>query len=320
MRTIGLLGLAVALCLATPALSQNPGGDRRVEAPPLTPGPGATDGLGVDARAQVAAGVTGADASVTFAGRPGLQVGAALRERADAWRRQGEFEQAIAEYTRAMEISPRDPDSLYGRGWSYHSAGNVGRAIDDYTEAARLRPRWSDVYKMRAYAHFAEGKLALAIADLRRAVEYDPKDVGHLTALGLLRLCLGESDVARGNLSRALQFKDDPESMLLLHIARAQGGRRITEELEANARRLRSKAWPFPVVELYLGKRSVSDALAAARTNEEHCEAQYYIGQLHLLRGSKAEALAAFKHAALVCPKTNIEYGAAAAELKRLSW
>lgn len=322
MRTIGFIGLALAIGFATPALSQNAGHGLRADTAPLTPqAPGALDGLTIEARAHRSVGINGIngnDASATVAGaRQRLQAAANLRERGDAWRQTGEFEQAIADYTRALDASSRDPDSYYGRGWSYHGAGNIGKAIDDYTEAAKLRPRWSDVYKMRAHARFAQGQLDLAIADLRRAIEYDPKDVYYLTALGVLRLYLGESEVARGNLARALQFKDDPESMLLLYIARGQGGERATGELETNASRLRSRAWPYPLVEFYLGKRSMSDALAAARTDEERCEAHYYIGQLLMLRGSRAEALAAFKQAALVCPKTNLEYGAAAAELRR---
>lgn len=316
MRTVGFVGLAVAICLAAPVEAQTPVPGLRSETAPFAEHvpnavPAGIEGSSIDARAH---GAVGTDTSVTFAGRRGLQ---ASRERGDDWRRKGDFEQAIAEYTRALEISARDPESFFGRGRSYHEAGNIGKAIDDYNEAARLQPRWSDVYKLRAHARFAQGSLDLAMADLRRAIEYDPKDVDYLTALGLLRLYTGDNDVARSNLSRALQFKEDPEAMLLLYIARTQNGEEATKELEAGASRLRSKAWPFPLVELYLGKRSVSDVLAAARTDSERCEAQYYSGQLLLLGRSKAAALAAFKQAALVCPKTYLEYGAAAAELKR---
>jgi tetratricopeptide (TPR) repeat protein len=298
MRTIGFIGFILTLSITTPALPQEQNRDLRPATVPLTPSTGST-----------------ADASVTFAARPGALT--SLRQRADAWRQQGEFEQAIAEYTRVLEVSSRDPESYFGRGWSYHRAGNISRAVDDYTEAVRLRPHWSDVYKMRAHARFAQGSPELAVADLRRAFEYAPKEVEHLTSLGVVRLHMGESDVARSNFSRALQFKDDGESMLLLYIARSRAGERATAELEANSARLKKAAWPYPLVEFYLGARSTSDTLAAAQTNEELCEAHYYIGQLHLLRKAGEAALTAFKHAALVCPKTYLEYGAATAELKR---
>ena len=45
-------------------------------------------------------------------------------------------------------------------------------------------------------------------------------------------------------------------------------------------------------------------------------EAQFYIGQWHVLKARKAEA--ALKVAIETCPKNSVEYAAAVAELKRL--
>ena len=89
-------------------------------------------------------------------------------------------------------------------------------------------------------------------------------------------------------------------------------------ELEANTGRLKSKEWPYAVVELYVGKRSPSATLDAAIKPDDRCEAQFYIGEWHVLKGNVDEAQTALKAAVETCPRTFIEYTSAVAELKRL--
>jgi lipoprotein NlpI len=87
---------------------------------------------------------------------------------------------------------------------------------------------------------------------------------------------------------------------------------------EANASRLKTREWPFAVTELYLGKRSPAATLAAAATPEQTCDAQFYIGQWHVVKGNRADAETALRAAADTCPSSAVEYRGAVAELKRL--
>jgi hypothetical protein len=84
--------------------------------------------------------------------------------------------------------------------------------------------------------------------------------------------------------------------MLFRHLAKARAG-------EANADRLKTKQWPYAVIELYLGKLSPAATLDAAVQAGGRCEGQCYIGQWHVLKASKAEAEAALKVAVENCPK-----------------
>ena len=81
---------------------------------------------------------------------------------------------------------------------------------------------------------------------------------------------------------------------------------------------MKTKEWPYAVAELYLGKRSPAATLDAAVKADDRCEAQFYIGQWHVLKSNAAEAAVSLKAAVDTCPKTFIEYHAAVAELKRL--
>ena len=56
----------------------------------------------------------------------------------------------------------------------------------------------------------------------------------------------------------------------------------------------------------------------AATNPNEKCEADFYAGEWHLMRGNKADARPGLQAAADTCPKTFYEYFGAVAELKRM--
>ena len=58
----------------------------------------------------------------------------AYQGRADAYRINGEHNQAIADYTRALDINPREPRLYLGRGKSYQAIADLGRAGVDFRQ------------------------------------------------------------------------------------------------------------------------------------------------------------------------------------------
>jgi lipoprotein NlpI len=118
---------------------------------------------------------------------------------------------------------------------------------------------------------------------------------------------------------RAIEARDEIYPMLFRYLARARGGANATAELEANASRLKSKAWPYAAIELYLGRRSTEATLDAAGKTAERCEAEFYIGEWHLIRGEREQARPRLQKAIDSCPKGFVEYIAGVAELKRLA-
>ena len=115
-------------------------------------------------------------------------------------------------------------------------------------------------------------------------------------------------------MSRANELDDDAYSAIWGYLARERMGEDGTAELVAKAAGVKSTDWPYPVIELYLGRHSPADVLLA-----ERCEAQFYNGEWQLLRGNRAAAATALQAAADICPKNFSEYKGALAELKRLN-
>ena len=171
----------------------------------------------------------------------------------------------------------------------------------------------------RGSTYRSRGDLDRAIADITKAIELDPRNSGYARSLGLARYNRGDFKGASIDLLRSLELRnDDVYAMLFRHLAKARAGEAGEAELEANAGRLKTREWPYAVIELCLGKRSPTATLDAAVTPGDRCEAQFYIGQWHVLKASKAEAETALKVAVETCPKNSVEYAAAVAELRRL--
>jgi lipoprotein NlpI len=209
--------------------------------------------------------------------------------------------------------------AYYNRGGAYQNKGDYDRAIADYDQAIRLDPKYAVAYYNHGGAYQNKGEYDRAIADYDQAIRLDPKNYSYFRARAVVKYGNGDFKGASADLLRAIELKDDAYSMLFRYLARTRGGEEAKAELEANAGRLKTKEWPYAVTELYLGKRSPTATLDAASKPEDRCEAAFYIGQWYVLKGNAPEAEAVLKTVVDTCPKAFIEYGAAAAELKRIS-
>jgi tetratricopeptide (TPR) repeat protein len=263
-----------------------------------------------------------------------------------AYRCRGEDDLAIADYTKAIEINPKSPVAFLHRGNAYHAKGDNDRAIADnafhyfargdqyaderefdpaiaeYTKAFELNPRVPNAslawrYFVRGIMYGEMGDPDRAIADFTRAIELNPKSTTYLSARGEAKFRKGQFKEASADFLRDIEIGGRAYPMLSHFLAQERAGETATPELEANAARLKTKEWPYAVIELYLGRRSPEAALAATSNAEERCQAYFFIGQWNILRGDRDEAAKALKVAADTCPRT--WPGAQAnAELKRL--
>jgi lipoprotein NlpI len=206
-----------------------------------------------------------------------------------AYKNKGDFDRAIADYTQAIQLNPKDAKPHVNRANAYSDKGDFDRAVADYNEAIQLDPKFAFAYLNRGLANLFTGALPKAIADLNQASELDPKFA--YVALWL--------DIAarRSNLPSRL-----PEAIKQIDMTK----------------------WPAPVIRLYLGQLTPEAVLAAAddpdatKKKEQVCDANFFSGELALQRGAKDEATRLFRLAATGCPKNRDAYDSANAELKAL--
>ncbi|MGW5684097.1 tetratricopeptide repeat protein [Nonomuraea sp. NPDC003754] len=126
----------------------------------------------------------------------------------------GEPEQALADYTRAIEIDPGYPDYYLDRGDLLRRLGRTEQALADFESAMRLSPPWPEPYYNRAELRYAAGDLDGALHDLDRALELDPDFAPAYVNRAGLRAATGRYGPARSDVERGLGL--DPGNAHLL--------------------------------------------------------------------------------------------------------
>jgi tetratricopeptide (TPR) repeat protein len=124
----------------------------------------------------------------------------------------GDKEKAIADYTRAVEIDPKDAAAYVSRGYVYKAKSDWANAIADITRAIALAPKKGEFYGDRAMVYLANGDIKNAIADLNKNHDLTP---GMNEATFKQRLCLMraqgkvEFELAHADCSAAIKLKPD---------------------------------------------------------------------------------------------------------------
>ena len=91
--------------------------------------------------------------------------------RGDWYSESENYEKAISEYNRAIEIDPQYADAYIGRGGVYQVKGELDKALADYDKAISINPNDGDAYLVRGGFLMDIGENQRAISDLERASE-----------------------------------------------------------------------------------------------------------------------------------------------------
>ena len=97
----------------------------------------------------------------------------------------GNYDRAIADLDRALEINPDDADTYTGRGLMHGQKGDYDRAISDLDRAIEINPEDSIAYYGRGRAYAEKGDFDHAISDFASAIEIDPDDADSYIGRGL---------------------------------------------------------------------------------------------------------------------------------------
>ncbi|GEM_PF-824798 len=94
--------------------------------------------------------------------------------RAFAYNAKGNNEQAILDFSKAIEINPK-AEYYDDRGLVYAAKGNNDQAILDCNKSIELKPNYADAYYARGCAYGNKNNSDQAISDFSRAIELNPK-------------------------------------------------------------------------------------------------------------------------------------------------
>ena len=115
-------------------------------------------------------------------------------------------DEAISDYTKALEINPRDALAYYNRGIAYNKKGRHDEAISDFNKALEINPRDAWAYYNRGIAYDNKGEYDQAISDYTKALEINPKDAVAYYDRGILYEKKGQYDQAISDYNKALEI------------------------------------------------------------------------------------------------------------------
>jgi Tfp pilus assembly protein PilF len=131
---------------------------------------------------------------------------AALYNRAWLYASKNDYEKAVKDYTKAIQIDKGQADIYYNRGLLYVKMNKNDLAVKDFDEAIRLNPRDADAYCNRGGVNSRLGKKNLAIRDYTEALKIRPNDGDILYNRGLVYLSTGNKTRAVEDFKKAARM------------------------------------------------------------------------------------------------------------------
>ncbi|MEJ6755995.1 MAG: tetratricopeptide repeat protein [Crocinitomicaceae bacterium] len=160
-------------------------------------------------------------------------------EEATSKLKEGQIDEAIELYTKALNEAPDDYNIISDRGVAYLHKNDKLRCFGDFNRAIQLQPNYSYRYASRAYAKKHFGDIEGAVADYEKAVELDPEDAVAQNNLGMLLEEMGYKKQSEKRFARADKLSEQENGLL-----------NVMEGLEASEKAVEAPNQETPIEDL----------------------------------------------------------------------
>jgi Na+/H+ antiporter NhaD/arsenite permease-like protein/Tfp pilus assembly protein PilF len=133
----------------------------------------------------------------------------ALIKRASIYQEKGDLDRAITDYNAALAAQPKSAAAFHGRGEAYRAKNDFDRAIMEYSTALRLDKNSAATYRGRAGAYRAKGELDKALSDFDEAARLDPRSAAIYVERGAAYQAKNNLDQAIADFGQAIAL--DPK-------------------------------------------------------------------------------------------------------------
>jgi lipoprotein NlpI len=232
---------------------------------------------------------------------------------------------AVLYFDAALTYKPNDAETLHQRAVARDSAGDAKIALPDIDAAVAAAPDRLNYLVTRAIVRTNVGDDAGAMADFAAVLARQPQDSWSHYRRGHTQFDAGRFNDAAQDFAAHLRLTPgQPFGALWLYVARRRAGEDARAELERFAAGASLSQWPGPIIEMMLGRISPEVLLDSTVNTDERkekdrsCEALFYIGEYHLIKGDREAATRAFRAVIATGVTDFLEYVRAGVELKRL--
>jgi tetratricopeptide (TPR) repeat protein len=136
----------------------------------------------------------------------------AYNNRGVAYQNNRNFDEAIRDHNKALELDPTRSSFYFNRALAYHLKGELDRARSDYTATIQRDPNYAFAYHNRGFIRHAEGDFDQAIADYTQAIKINPNYAQGFTSRGIAYLRKGAASKALDDLKNSLRLDDQQPS------------------------------------------------------------------------------------------------------------
>ncbi|MGB3760567.1 MAG: tetratricopeptide repeat protein [Rivularia sp. (in: cyanobacteria)] len=132
--------------------------------------------------------------------------GDAFRSKGSMLYLQNNYPGAIAAYSQAIQLNPKDIDAYNERGNVRVQSGDLKGAIADYNKSLSLQPSDAYAYMGRAFTHLKLQDKQSAIADVNQAISIAPNYAFPYLIIGVIHYTFGEPEKAITNIKKASEL------------------------------------------------------------------------------------------------------------------
>ena len=200
-----------------------------------------------------------------------------------AYHHKGEYNSAVANFTKAIELDPSIPQLYLARCVAYHQKGEYGYAIENVTKALELNPDNAEAYQHRALAYQrkgdydrSKGDYDHAIADFTKAIELESNNTKVYCGRGHVYQSKGDYDHAIADFTKAIELNPND--------ARAYSGRGFAYQSKGEH------------------NRAIEDATKAVELNPQDANIYNHRGIIYYYKGDYDDAIEDYAKAVSLNP------------------
>ncbi len=202
--------------------------------------------------------------------------------RAGLYRKQGELDKSLADYTTYLEMNPTDTDAYFARADTYIEQGDYDKALADYNQVIRIDPNLPTAYVGRGLFYENTGHHDEALQDYQHALQLDPRNAEAHTGMGNYYSNKGKLVEALAEYNRAVEL--NPQDA----VAYLSRGAIYEAQKEFD--------------------KAIADYKQATSIDPKYNDAYYNLGYVYQLQGKSDLALEAFTQTISLEPTYRVAY------------
>ena len=117
-----------------------------------------------------------------------------------------QYTRALADFSQAININPRDASAYLGRGVLYARTGSHELAVQELNRAIAIAPGYAEAYAKRCFVRMMQDNPPAALPDCEKAVALNPRHLEALTNRGVVYAALDRVTEAAQSYQRALDI------------------------------------------------------------------------------------------------------------------